>query len=187
MIFNELANTLATKFWPGPLTIVLNINEKNRFSKILSRGKNTLAVRIPSHPVALDLISKCQIPILAPSANKSGGVSPTSAEHVKQDFKKLYGPTWEISDILNYDGCEVGIESSVVDCRNELPIVLREGFVTLKNIEEVMGIKVTNKNFSNELISPGMLQKHYAPKTKVLLNQKKYITGSACLVLANFQ
>ena len=161
--------------------MVLNVSEKNRFSKILSRGKNTLAVRIPSHPVALDLISKCETPILAPSANKSGGVSPTSAEHVKQDFKKLNGPTWEISDILDFDGCEVGIESSVVDCRNELPVVLREGFITLKNIEEVMGIKITNKNFSNELISPGMLQKHYAPKTKVLLNQKKYITGSACL------
>ncbi|MDC3096437.1 L-threonylcarbamoyladenylate synthase [Alphaproteobacteria bacterium] len=181
VIFNELASTLATKFWPGPLTIVLNINEKNRFSKILSRGKNTLAVRIPSHPVALDLISKCQIPILAPSANKSGGVSPTSAEHVKQDFKKLYGPTWEISDILNYEGCEVGIESTVVDCRNEFPVILREGFITLRNIEDVIDVKVRNKNYSSDLISPGMLQKHYAPKTKVLLNQKQYIPGSACL------
>ena len=83
VIFTDLANRLATNFWPGPLTMVLNINEKNRFSTILSRGKNTLAVRIPSHPVALDLISKCETPILAPSANKSGGVSPTSAEHVK--------------------------------------------------------------------------------------------------------
>ena len=181
VIFTDLASKLATNFWPGPLTIVLNINEKNRLSRILSRGKNTLAVRIPSHPVALDLISKCKTPILAPSANKSGGVSPTSAEHVKQDFKKLYGPNWEISDILDYDGCEVGIESSVVDCRNELPVILREGFITQKNIEDVIGIKVTNKNFSEELISPGMLQKHYAPKTKVLLNQKQYIPGSACL------
>ena len=181
VIFTDLANRLAANFWPGPLTMVLNINEKNRFSTILSRGKNTLAVRIPSHPVALDLISKCETPILAPSANKSGGVSPTSAEHVKQDFKKLNGPTWEISDILDFDGCEVGIESSVVDCRNELPVILREGFITMKNIEDVIGIKVINKNFTDELISPGMLPKHYAPKTKVLLNQKKYIAGSACL------
>jgi len=161
--------------------MVLDINEKNRFSRILSRGKNTLAVRIPSHPVALDLISKCETPILAPSANKSGGVSPTSTEHVKQDFQKLHGSTWKISDILDYDGCEVGIESSVVDCRNELPIILREGFITLKNIEDFIGIKVTNKNFSEELISPGMLKKHYAPKTKLLLNQKQYIPGSGCL------
>ncbi len=181
VIFTDLASKLAAKFWPGPLTMVLNINEKNRFSKILSRGKSTLAVRIPSHPVALDLITKCQIPILAPSANRSGGVSPTSAEHVKQDFKKLNGPNWEISDILDYDGCEVGIESSVLDCRDELPVILREGFITLKDIEEVLGIKMINRNFSEELISPGMLQKHYAPKSKVLLNQKQYITGSACL------
>ena len=181
VVFTDLASKLATNFWPGPLTMVLNINKKNRFSRILSRGKNTLAVRIPSHPVALDLISKCETPILAPSANKSGDVSPTSAEHVKQDFKKLYGPTWEISDILDFDGCEIGIESSVVDCRNKLPVILREGFITLKNIEDVIGIKVTSKNYTRELISPGMLQKHYAPKTKVLLNQKQYIPGSACL------
>ena len=181
VIFTDLADKLAETFWPGPLTLVLKINEKNRYSKILSRGKNTLAVRIPSHPVALDLISKCETAILAPSANKSGGVSPTSAEHVKQDFKKLYGPNWEISDILDYDGCEVGIESTVVDCRDKFPIILREGFITLSNIEDVIGIKIMNKNFSEEIISPGMLQKHYAPKTKILLNQKKYINGSACL------
>ena len=131
--------------------------------------------------MALDLISKCEAPILAPSANKSGGVSPTSAEHVIQDFKKLYGPTWEIADVLDYDGCEVGIESSVIDCRGKYPIVLREGFITSKNIEEIIGLKIKKNNISNELVSPGMLQKHYSPKTKVLLNQKKYINGSACL------
>ncbi len=181
VVFTDLASKLAKNFWPGPLTMVLNINEKNRFSKILSRGKNTLAVRIPSHPVALDLISKCKTPILAPSANKSGGVSPTSAKHVKQDFKNLHGPTWQISDILDYDGCEVGIESSVIDCRDKFPIILREGFITLNDIEDVIGIKISTKNLSEELISPGMLQKHYAPKTKVLLNQKQYIPGSGCL------
>ena len=85
VIFIDLANRLAATL-PGPLTMVLNI-KKNRFSKILSEEKNTLAVRIPSHPVALDLISKSETPILVPSANKSGGVSPTSAEHARQDFK----------------------------------------------------------------------------------------------------
>ncbi len=181
VIFTDLANKLAANFWPGPLTLVLEVSAKNHVSRILSRGKNTLGVRIPSHPVALDLISKCEIPILAPSANKSGGVSPTSAEHVKQDFVKLRGPSWEISDILDYTGCEVGIESTVVDCRDERPVILRQGFITLKDIENVIGKKIINKNFSKKLISPGMLEKHYAPKTKVLLNQKQYINGSACL------
>ncbi len=181
VIFTDLAKILAKKFWPGPLTMVLKVNTKNRFSKILARGLASLAVRIPSHPVALDLISQCKIPILAPSANKSGGVSPTSVEHVKQDFKKLYGPKWEISDILDYDGCEVGIESSVVDCRGKNPIILREGFITSKSIEKIVNFKIKNIKKSYELISPGMLQKHYSPKTKVLLNQNEYITGSACL------
>ena len=181
VLFTNLAKKLAAKFWPGPLTMVLQINSKNKYAKILSRGRSTLAVRIPSHPIAIDLISKLRHPILAPSANKSGGVSPTSADHVKIDFKKNVGPSWKIAKILDYGKCEIGIESTVIDCRGKNPIILREGFITSEKIEEITNLKVVNKNLSDGLLSPGLLNKHYSPNTKVLINQKKYIVGSGCL------
>ncbi len=179
--FTNLAKILAKKFWPGPLTMVLQIKSECKKAKILSRGLSTLAVRIPSHPIALDLLLKTKIPILAPSANKSGGVSPTSAQHVKKDFKRLKGKSWEISKILDYGECEIGIESTVLDCRGSIPIILREGFITSEKIERLLNLKVIDNNISEKILSPGMLKKHYSPKTKVLINQTKYIIGSGCL------
>ena len=178
--FTDLANKLATEFWPGPLTIVLQIKKK-QLSNILSQGKSTLGIRVPSHPVALDLIERLDVPILAPSANKSGGVSPTSAKHVLNDFKNLKNKSWEISEILDYGNCEIGIESTVIDCRGDLPIILREGYITSEIIEDKLKIKPINLQKNKELLSPGMLSKHYAPKTKVLINQKDYIKGSGLL------
>ena len=179
--FNPLALNFACFFWPGPLTLVLNILENNKFSKILSRGRSSLAVRIPSHPVALDLLKKVNYPLLAPSANKSGGVSPTSPKHVKDDFKELRGDKWEIAYILDFESCEIGIESTVIDCRKSKPKILREGFITAEKIKNDLGINVYRNQNSKDLISPGLMKKHYAPKTKVLINQKKYIEGSGCL------
>ena len=188
--FTDLANKLTKEFWPGPLTIVLQI-KKNKLSNILSQGKSTLGIRVPSHPVALDLIERLDVPILAPSANKSGGVSPTSAKHVLNDFKNLKNKSWEISEILDFGNCEIGIESTVIDCRGELPIILREGYITSEMIEDKLKIKTIDLKKNNDLLSPGMLSKHYAPKTKVLINQKEYIKGSGLLAFGkvpkNFQ
>ena len=136
---------------------------------------------IELRPQALDLIERLDAPILAPSANKSGGVSPTSAKHVLNDFKNLKNKSWEISQILDYGNCEIGIESTVIDCRGDLPIILREGYITSEIIEDKLKIKPINLQKNNELLSPGMLSKHYAPKTKVLINQKDYIKGSGLL------
>ncbi len=183
--FNQLASDLANHFWPGPLTIVLNIIQKNKLSEILSRGEKTLGVRIPSHPVALDLIHKLNYPILAPSANKSGGVSPTSTQHVKSDFKNMIGDNWEISDILDFESCEIGIESTVIDCRSSNLKILREGFITSEKIKNLLGINISKNKLKKKIISPGMMKKHYAPKTKVLINQEKYIEGSGCLYFGN--
>ena len=119
--FTQTAHLLANQFWPGPLTIILQV-KKTALSYLLSQGSSTLAVRVPSHPIALDILEKVKIPILAPSANKSGGVSPTSAIHAKNDFGPNYqGKDWELEKILDYGDCEVGIESTVVDCSRRKP------------------------------------------------------------------
>ncbi len=179
--FTKIANKITKEFWPGPLTIVLKIKEKNELSNKLSQGKSTLAIRMPSHPVALDLIKRLKAPILAPSANRSGEVSPTSADHIKDDFKKLKDKDWEISEIIDFGNCEIGIESTVIDCRGDVPIILREGYITSEMIKDKLKMNPKDIGNSNEFLSPGMLSKHYAPKTKVLINQKKYIEGSGVL------
>ncbi len=180
--FTNIAKILSNEYWPGPLTIVLEINEKSKLAKSLSQGRKTLAIRVPSHPVALDLLKKLNIPILAPSANKSGHVSPTNARHVRDDFgKDLKNNDWEIAAILDYGASEIGLESTVVDCKGKNPIILREGVITKEMIENVLRLKVSDFEKSSDLLSPGMLSKHYSPKTKLLINQKKYIQGSGCL------
>ena len=138
--FTKIAHLLTDQFWPGPLTIILQI-KKNNLSNILSQGSQTLAIRVPSHPVALDLLEKVNTPILAPSANKSGGVSPTSAIHAKNDFGPNYqGKDWELEKILDYGDCEVGIESTVIDCRGENPIILRHGTITKNMISNMRNL-----------------------------------------------
>ena len=180
--FTNLAKKLSNQFWPGPLTMVLEINEKNELARTLSQGQKTLAIRVPSHPVALDLLEKLNIPILAPSANKSGHVSPTNAKHVRDDFgKNLKNKDWEIASILDYGTTEIGLESTVVDCRGENPTILREGFISKEIIENLLKSKITSLKKNTQLLSPGMLSKHYSPKTKLLINQKKYVKDSGCL------
>ncbi len=183
--FNKNAHALADKFWPGPLTIVLQ-TKKNQISNILSQGKDTLAIRVPSHPVALDLLEKISIPILAPSANKSGRVSPTSAQHVKEDFgPNFQGKGWKLDNILDYGYCEVGIESTVVDCRGENPIILRHGSITAAMISDISKTKTLSLKKSDVLISPGQLKSHYSPKADVYLNQNTIIDGSGLLAFGN--
>ena len=183
--FTKNAHLLTNKFWPGPLTIVLQ-TKKSKLADILSQGKSSLAIRVPSHPVALDLLEKITIPVLAPSANKSGGVSPTSAQHSKDDFgPEFKGPGWKLEKILDYGSCEIGIESTVVDCRGDHPIILRHGFITANMISSTTKNKVLNVNDNQDLISPGQLKSHYSPNAKVYLNQKLNISNSGWLIFGN--
>ena len=184
--FTEIAEVLANKFWPGPLTIIAQ-TKNNEYSKILSQGKSSLAMRVPSHPVALDLIKRVNVPILAPSANLSGGVSPTLAEHVINDFGPAFkGHGWELSKIINYGSCTVGIESTVLDCRGEKPIILRHGFITAEMISDFVKLDVLDlKNENTELISPGLLKSHYSPKANVFINQNKSMVNSGWLTFGN--
>ncbi len=183
--FTRTGNILTERYWPGPLTIILQ-TKKNNLAKLLSQGKSTIAIRVPSHPVARDLLEQIKIPILAPSANKSGGVSPTEINHVKEDFGPKYkGKNWNLSKIIDYGSCEVGIESTVVDCRGDLPIILRHGYITSEMISNIFNSDILVPQDFDEFISPGLMKSHYSPKANVYINQKSKINDSAWLIFGN--
>ncbi|WP_077619920.1 L-threonylcarbamoyladenylate synthase [Bacillus sinesaloumensis] len=156
---SEQAERLIEKFWPGPLTLVLKRKE-NAVSKKVTAGLETVAVRMPSHPVALALITASGLPLAAPSANLSGKPSPTLAKHVADDL------TGKIAGILDGGPTGVGLESTVLDCSGEVPIILRPGGITKEQLESVCGVVEVDKAIltDNEAPkSPGMKYKHYAP------------------------
>lgn len=146
---------LAEKFSPGPLTFI--VKKKKIIPDITTAGNDTVGLRIPSHKMFREVIRISGVPVCAPSANKSGKISPTSAEDV---LKELNG---KISYILDGGKCEVGIESTVIAFADDEIKILRHGFVTKEDIESVTGKKVTG--YSGKFISPGLMKSHYAPKT----------------------
>lgn len=164
----ETAVKLAEKFWPGPLTMVLPKSEKVPYGT--TGGLSTVAIRMPSHPVAWKLISDSQIPLAAPSANTSGRPSPTRAEHVYEDLNG------KIEMILDDGPVGIGIESTIVDLTGDVPMVLRPGYITRDMLAEVVGevtidpaILSENKDKDFRPKAPGMKYKHYAPKGDLLL------------------
>ena len=153
------AQELANAFWPGPLTLVLE--KQNQIPNRITAGKSTVAIRVPNHPLALKLLNSLDFPLAAPSANPFGYLSPTSAEHVAYYFKK------ELNFILDGGPCSLGIESTIIGFENERPVLYRHGAIALEEIEKVIGpIQVKNKS-NNKPSAPGMLCRHYAPKTKI--------------------
>ena len=158
------AEKLRRAFLPGPLTLVYPSTGK--VSKYVSCGLNTLAVRVPSHEGAQAFLKEVGIPIVAPSANVSRHVSPTSAQHVFDDFNG------KIPLILDGGSCEGGIESTVCDCTGEVPMILRPGLITREMIAKVAGdCKEYSPDFASgeQVKSPGLLYKHYSPRCKTLL------------------
>jgi L-threonylcarbamoyladenylate synthase len=157
----EIAMNLANTFWPGPLTLVLK--KHPRISDIISAGKDTVAIRLPNHPMALALLEKLDFPLAAPSANPFGSISPTTAEHVLNYFKE------EVNVILDGGECENGIESTIIGFDNNQPLLYRYGSISLEEIESHVGKVITlTKNESNPP-APGMISRHYAPKTNTFL------------------
>jgi len=159
---------LIDHFWPGPLTLV--VKKKAAVPLRTTGGLETVAVRMPDHPVALELIRIAGVPIAAPSANLSGKPSPTQAEHVKED---LMG---KVDAILMGGDCRVGIESTVLDLTGETPMILRPGIVTPESIEAVLNKPVKLDPSLNAVPNqdvapkaPGMKYKHYAPKAQMLV------------------
>ncbi len=155
----QYAAVLKNAFLPGPLTMVFPSTGK--VSRYVSCGLNTLAIRVPSSQTAQEFLKKVDLPIAAPSANRSKHVSPVTAQHVYRDF------TDEIPLILDGGACEGGIESTVLDCTGAVPQILREGLVTCEMIASVVGSCKVYKSKPNERPkSPGMAYKHYAPSCK---------------------
>ena len=172
------AQTLMHAFWPGPLTLILP--RKSGVAAAAAGGQNSIGLRCPSHPVAQALLKACQQPfdasgkpqqpvwgIAAPSANQFGRVSPTTAQHVQGEFAR---------DLLILDGgaCEVGIESTIIDCTRGVPVLLRPGVVTREQVKAVCGLQVLLKEELSTQSAPapkasGTLESHYAPNAKVRL------------------
>lgn len=157
---------LAHAFWPGPLTLVFE--RSDLVPNGVTAGGNTVAVRMPSHPLALELIKECGVPLAAPSANRSGSPSPTTARHVLNDMNGI------IPAVLDGGQCSVGVESTVLDLSHGVPRLLRPGGITPEQIESVIGAieidpSITENVHLEQVSSPGMKYKHYAPLAKVTL------------------
>jgi L-threonylcarbamoyladenylate synthase len=155
-----LARALAESFWPGPLTLVLAAADV--VPAATTGGLSTVAVRVPDHPVAAALLTLADLPVAAPSANRSGRPSPTTAEHVAADLGA------EVEVILDGGPCPVGVESTVVDARGDRPVVLREGTIT----REDLGLRVDpagSAPAADLAASPGTRYRHYAPRCRVEL------------------
>lgn len=168
---NELAQTdsraiaLAQKFWPGPLTFVLNRKDMNPALDLVCAGLKTMTVRMPSHPIALELIKSSGVPIAAPSANRSQSISPTTARHV---FESLGN---KVNMILDGGSCKVGVESTIIDLTTPQVVLLRAGGLAKEEIEEFLGEKVLLSHGNPDLpSSPGQMLKHYAPRLPLRIN-----------------
>jgi L-threonylcarbamoyladenylate synthase len=175
-----LATTLAEAFWPGPLTMVLPRRVTCPVALLAGAGLDTLAVRVPAHPVALALLREVGRPIAAPSANRSGSVSPTTADHV------LDGLEGRIAAVVDGGPCPVGVESTVLDLSGAQPFLLRPGGLTAEVIEALIGpigrpITPAEAEQSRSLRSPGLLVSHYAPSLAVRLNATDIAADEALL------
>jgi L-threonylcarbamoyladenylate synthase len=160
-----VAETLAAKFWPGPLTLV--VKKADTVPAIVTAGGLTVGLRVPNHPVALELLRASGIPVAAPSANRSEEVSPTTAQHVADSL----GPY--VDDLLILDGgpCTVGLESTVLDVTADPPRILRPGMVNRRSLSPYLGtvIRETTPHEKRIVRSPGQMVRHYAPSVPVIV------------------
>ncbi len=163
---SEDAKKLAKHFWPGPLTMIFT--KKNSVSSLITGGLSTVAVRIPNHPIALEIIKKLGNGIVAPSANAHKKTSPTQAEHV---LKTLDG---KIAAIVDGGTCSIGIESTIIDMSKEVPVILRPGAITQEMIEKVLGIAIESPLKHNEKVS-GNMEFHYQPEKPLYIMTRDHI------------
>lgn len=177
---DDRARALAERFWPGPLTLVLPRRASCRVDLLAGAGLDTLAVRVPAHPLALALLRAAALPVAGPSANRSGQVSPTTAQHV------LDGLGGRIAAVLDGGPCEVGVESTVLDLAAGGAALLRPGGVPVEAIEAVIGrvarpLPLSAAQATRTLRSPGMMLSHYAPALPVRLGAAQVAADEALL------
>ena len=158
-IFNEEATKLAATCWPGPLTLL--VPRTNAVPDIVTGGRNSVAIRVPSHHITQQLLEHVQDGVVAPSANTFGHVSPTTAQHVHDDI----GTSVDL--ILDGGQCEIGIESTIVDCTTSPPQIVRPGAITQHDIETILSTDIAVTSGPSR--APGMLASHYAPRIPVEL------------------
>jgi L-threonylcarbamoyladenylate synthase len=171
-----LARRLIDAFWPGPLTLVLERRKGSPLSDLVSGGLATLAVRASDHPVARALLQATRRPLAAPSANRSGRISPTQAAHVLADLGD------DIAMILDGGPTAHGLESTVVDARGDVPVLLRPGAVTVETIEAVLGHPLVRAKIdADRPNAPGQLASHYAPDARLRLDATDVRDGEALL------
>lgn len=169
-VFNSKIEEIAKDIWPGPLTVIVKKRENSIIRKELCAGNDTIAIRVSSNKTILAIIKKLGNPIAAPSANKSGMLSPTSAAHVEKQFKN----NTDIPLILDGGKTKIGVESTVIGMKKNNIIIYRHGGVTKEKLEKKVNekiIDITNADFSEKSnISPGMLKKHYSPTVPLRIN-----------------
>jgi len=182
----EYAIKLARSFWPGPMTLIL---PRTALAKdFITGGQDNLGIRVPSHTVALELLKEFEFQggsgVAAPSANRFGAVSPTTAKAVELELGNYLSSS---DQILDGGHCDVGIESTIIDCTGKTPIILRPGAITIEMIQKVV-IGLTESDLysalSNQIKVPGSLESHYAPKAKVVLNGQSGI-GDGFIALSS--
>lgn len=177
----ELGRRLADAFWPGPLTLVLKRRDHAPISDLATAGLDTIAVRVPAHPVMQALLSAFGHAIVAPSANRSGHVSATSAHEVAADFDSE-----QVAMILDGGACRLGIESTIIDVTGEQPRLLRPGAIARQAIDAITplihgGAHGTTLDDTSRPRAPGLLASHYAPRARVRLDALDARTGEALL------
>ncbi|MGL5784188.1 MAG: L-threonylcarbamoyladenylate synthase [Alphaproteobacteria bacterium] len=176
--WNQAANVFAKAFWPGPLTLILPRKFPSRLSDLVSAGLLTVAVRVPSHPWMQALLKDLPFPLAAPSANRSGHLSPTTAEHVLGDLGD------SLSFLVDGGASVLGIESTVLDLSGETPRLLREGGITQEQLESIWGnnISTTTAFKKGTAPSPGLLESHYAPRQPLRMDAKTVHADEGLLV-----
>lgn len=166
-MWSSEAQTVADKFWPGPLTMVLPLLPNNQISSLALAGLQTVAVRMPDHSVAQSILQLANTPIAAPSANPSGAVSATKAEHV---ISRLNG---KIEGIISGYSSKIGLESTIISFLPE-PSILRFGAIHETDISQLLGLDLKKKRKDEKISAPGQLSSHYAPKGSIRLNSKVF-------------
>ena len=176
-LFDEIATRLAEAFWPGPLTLVVPVAPSCTVSDLARAGLDSVGLRVPAHPLAHALLERTGRPVAAPSANRSGRVSPTDADHVLGDLDG------RIDAVLDGGAAQVGVESTIVSCLGGTPRLLRPGGVPREALGALIGMKLeAGGEAGTSPLAPGMLASHYAPRAQVRLNATSIQPGEAAML-----
>ena len=167
---------LADAFWPGPLTMI--VARGSRTPRAVTGGQETVAVRVPAHALAREVLRRFGGALAAPSANRFGAVSPTTAEHVRADLGT------DVDFVLDGGAADVGVESTIVDLSGEVPAILRAGAITATQISDVLGVPVVVRADGGEVRAPGTLASHYATRARIVLVDDAEIDGEVLRAVA---